>query len=187
MSHLMFVDDLIGKDSEVAAMLKCLETYCGWSCQATDPAESSVFVLRCVDGRIVNQKCHTLGCKKLGLNTNYLGAPLFLSIKKAQDFDFLRRRVEDRLNGWSCKYLSCAGKGTLIKSMAQSIPSYTMATFKVPNGVCEMDSAVRQFWWTKKKKFFVLIAITMCPSKIVNSINLKELGRPFKSYFSPPS
>jgi hypothetical protein len=38
----MFVDDLIAKDSEVAAMLKCLETYCGWSCQATDPAESSV-------------------------------------------------------------------------------------------------------------------------------------------------
>lgn len=152
-SHLMFVDDLIAKDSEVAAMLKCLETYCGWSCQATDPAESSVFALRCVDGRIVNQKCHTLGCKKLGLNTNYLGAPLFLSIKKAQDFDFLRRRVEDRLNGWSCKYLSWAGKGTLIKSMAQSIPSYTMATFKVPNGVCEMDSAVRQFWWTKKKSF----------------------------------
>ena len=124
-----------------------------WILTVAGPAESSVFALRCVDGRIVNQKCHTLGCKKLGLNTNYLGAPLFLSIKKAQDFDFLRRRVEDRLNGWSCKYLSWAGKGTLIKSMAQSIPSYTMATFKVPNGVCEMDSAVRQFWWTKKKSF----------------------------------
>lgn len=39
----------------------------------------------------------------------------------------------------------------LIRSVTQSIPVYTMATFKVPKGVCErLDVIVRRFWWGAK-------------------------------------
>lgn len=37
---------------------------------------------------------------------------------------------------------------TMIKSVLQALPIYTMSTFKIPTRICkEMDDIVRRFWW----------------------------------------
>ena len=48
--------------------------------------------------------------------------------------------------------LSSGGKEILIKSIVQAIPTYSMAIFKLPRGLCEhITSLVRKFWWGSKK------------------------------------
>ena len=44
--------------------------------------------------------------------------------------------------------MSSAGRSTLIKSVAQALPTYTFASFDVPIAVCDkLDAASRRFWW----------------------------------------
>lgn len=40
---------------------------------------------------------------------------------------------------------------TLIKSVVQSIPRYTMSTFLLPSNLCEdLDAIVQKLWWESK-------------------------------------
>ena len=43
---------------------------------------------------------------------------------------------------------SKAGRETLIKSVAQAIPTYSMSIFKLPRRVCEgINSVLAKYWW----------------------------------------
>ena len=43
--------------------------------------------------------------------------------------------------------LSKAGKGVLIKAVAQAILTYTMSCFKIVDALCdELTSMIRNFW-----------------------------------------
>lgn len=69
---------------------------------------------------------------------------------KKKLFRGLEDRVWNRVNGWEGKLLSKAGKETLIKSVAQSIPNYTMSVFQLPVGTCEeINRSLARFWWSK--------------------------------------
>jgi hypothetical protein len=64
---------------------------------------------------------------------------------------FLRDRVWNKVKGWLEKILSAGGKEILIKSVAQAIPVYSMACFRLSRGLCEhINSLIRQFWWGSK-------------------------------------
>jgi hypothetical protein len=44
------------------------------------------------------------------------------------------------------------GKEVLIKLVAQAIPMFSMAYFRLPRGLCEhINSLIRQFWWGSKE------------------------------------
>ena len=65
-----------------------------------------------------------------------------------KDFKYLQGRLETRLRGWRSKSLSQANRCTLIKSVAQTIPTYSMTTFDIPTKICDsMDALTRRFWW----------------------------------------
>jgi hypothetical protein len=50
----------------------------------------------------------------------------------------------DDLVGW--------GKGVLIMSVVQAIPTFSMSRFKLPRGLClHINSLIRSFWWGSKK------------------------------------
>ena len=54
---------------------------------------------------------------------------------------------------WRSKCLSWVGRKTLINTVAQFIPNYTMSTFSIPNSVCDkLDSLTRRFWWKPKQQ-----------------------------------
>lgn len=80
------------------------------------------------------------------LTERYLGMPTDVGHSKNGTFKYLRDRVWEKVKGWMEKLLSYAGKEVLIKAVAQAIPVYSMACFRLPRGVCEnITSIIRQF------------------------------------------
>lgn len=86
--------------------------------------------------------------KECSKDVFHLGNPLFLSKKKGESFAFLKKKVVERLEGWMTRTISKAGRSTLVKSVIQSIPVYTMSTYKLPKTFCQsLDKMMRKFWW----------------------------------------
>ncbi|POO00920.1 hypothetical protein TorRG33x02_031030 [Trema orientale] len=101
-----------------------------------------------------------LGFKAMTRSESLLGSPMFLTNNHTRDFLLIKKRVISRLEGWKGRLLSRAGRTTLVKTVIQSIPTDNMATFKLPNALCEdMNKHIRKFWWTgsfEKDRFLAL-------------------------------
>ena len=79
---------------------------------------------------------------------SYLGLPTLIGRSKYQAFSFLKERVWKKIQGWKEKLLSKAGKEVLIKTVAQSIPTYTMGVFQLPMKLCnKLNMLCAWFWW----------------------------------------
>ncbi len=49
------------------------------------------------------------------------------------------------------KFFSQAGKGVLLKAVAQSIPSFVMSCFMLPKGWClVLNKIMSKFWWGQR-------------------------------------
>lgn len=59
----------------------------------------------------------------------YLGLPSLIGKSKKRVFNFLKDRLWNKIQGWSVKCLSRAGKAVLLRSVAQAVPSYVMSCF----------------------------------------------------------
>ena len=70
-----------------------------------------------------------LGVREVDRFETYLGLPTLIGLSKYRAFSFLKDRIWKKLQGWKVTMLLRAGKGVLIKVVAQSIPMYTMGVF----------------------------------------------------------
>lgn len=60
----------------------------------------------------------------------------------------MEERFVKRMVSWKERDLSAAAKETLIKDVAQALPTYIMSVFKVPLTLCDdLMKHVRAFWW----------------------------------------
>lgn len=74
--------------------------------------------------------------------------PLLFGRSKKESFQAIKDRIWKKLKGWKEKSLSRAGKETLIKSIAQAIPTYLMSVYKFPSGVVDdINTLLARFWW----------------------------------------
>jgi hypothetical protein len=86
------------------------------------------------------------------LSERYLGMPSDVGTSVSGAFKYLKDRVWKRVQGWLELLLSMAGKEVLIKAVAQAIPTYSMACFRLPRGLCQhINSLLRNFWWGSKE------------------------------------
>ena len=113
-----------------------------------------VFPSKGVSQQFLNQIKSCWGINKLPPNSKYLGVPLFLSASSSRDLNPIKEKLENKLSGWKSKNLSWKGRATLIKSVAQAIPAYSMTAIQFPKKLCNrLDAIVRRFWWNAKSKF----------------------------------
>lgn len=152
-THLLYADDLLLASREINAnaMVKCLNYFCVWFSQQVNTDQSSIMFSK--NTKPVAQRTIKMifGFKEMRGEGEYLGNFLIFGKNKERSFGKLKERLSRRLEGWRSQLLSKAEKATLIRSMAQAIPVYTMSTFKVLKGVCgELDRLVRRFWWGAK-------------------------------------
>jgi hypothetical protein len=63
---------------------------------------------------------------------NYLGLPSMIGRKKKDMFAYIKDRIWKRINSWRGRALSKAGKEIMIKFVLQTIPSYVMSIYLLP-------------------------------------------------------
>jgi hypothetical protein len=151
-SHLLYADDLMvfsrANSSEASSILNCLTKFSSWSGQKVNMEKSSLFLSKNSTTAILNSIHSILQLKLIPTNAKHLGLPLFFLRNNNLAFDDLKLKILNRISGWKAKLLSQAARTTLIQTIANSIPSYTMSLFYLPKSFCHnIDSILRKFWW----------------------------------------
>ena len=78
----------------------------------------------------------------------YLGLPSLVSKGKKKAFNKIKDQMGKKIAGWKGKLLSCAGRETLIKAVAQATPTYSISCFKLLDSLCkELRALISRFWW----------------------------------------
>lgn len=112
------------------------------------------------------------------MDSIYLGNFFISSRNKLNNFKGLKERIEQWLQGWSKHLLSKAGKRTMIKSVIQAIPTYSMSTFHFPTSLCnDLDALIQKFWWGpgNSNRFLALKALRdICKPKDKGGLGLRR-------------
>ena len=151
-NHLLFVDDslLLFKSSNEGAVAfsNLLDFYCRASGQKISHGKSSIFFSKGVPDSVREEIKEILNVPDETLNEKYLGMSSDVGSSKNGAFRYLKDRLWSKIQGWIERTLSTAGKEVLVKSVAQSVPVYSMSCFKLPRGLCEhLNKLIRKFWW----------------------------------------
>ncbi|KAL0433785.1 UNVERIFIED_CONTAM: putative mitochondrial protein [Sesamum latifolium] len=97
----------------------------------------------------------------------YLGLPTVTGMSRKVLFQNIRDHSFTWINGWNSKLLSQAGKGVLIKSVLQSLPTYAMSCFRLPDYLLQdMEKMMRDFLWHSRgdKRVHWVVWRKMCRS-----------------------
>ncbi|XP_030478283.1 uncharacterized protein LOC115695353 [Cannabis sativa] len=183
-SHLMFADDTLlftrANTVEAGNIGMCLKKFEDWSGQLCSKQKSGILFSRnCVKSLRENIE------KKMGISTineaeKYLGNPFVFSRKKKKDFEFLRTKLMQRLEGWKMRSLSFAGRMVAVKAIASAIPSYSMSTYQLPLTSCrELDAIIRRFWWSgrlEKQRFMATVSWdSLCRPKVSGGLGFRRM------------
>ena len=78
------------------------------------------------------------------------------------------------------RLLSAGGKDVLIKSVTQVVPIFSMACFRLPEGLCShINSMLRKFWWGSKnseRKTCWVSWKEMCKPKYMGGLGFRDIG-----------
>nr|KYP44138.1 Putative ribonuclease H protein At1g65750 family [Cajanus cajan] len=150
--HLMFADDVFlffqATEKETKEVASILETFEIASGQAINFDKSEVFLNRHAPPAIHNMLSNILHVHSCETTSKYLGLPSMIGRNKNDVFRYIKERIWKKLQSWSHKSLSKAGKETLIKSVLQALPSYAMSVFMIPpRTIDEIEKLLNAFWW----------------------------------------
>ena len=151
-SNLLFADNSLlfcrATQMEVQVVIEILQTYAKASGQSINLEKSSMYFSRNTPHNQKDEIMQTLGVKEVDRFESYMGLRTLVGCSKYHSFSFLKDRVWKKLQSWKGMLLSKAGKEVLIKIVAQSIPTYTMAAFQLQVKLCdELDALCARFWW----------------------------------------
>jgi hypothetical protein len=78
----------------------------------------------------------------------YLGLPSMIGRSKKSTFKSIKDGTWRKINSWSSKHLSQAGREVMIKSVLQTIPTYVMSIFLLPSTLIDdIEKMLNSFWW----------------------------------------
>ena len=150
LSHLFFADDIFlftratAKDCRNLGQI--LSRFCESSGQLISLTKSKVWFSPRTTRRTKEQLKGILGLLTTDHIGTYLGTPVFTTRRTASSYQYLVETTSKRIEGWQTKYLSMAGRATLIKASITSIPTYAMQTTLLPQKIChQIDKLSRNF------------------------------------------
>ena len=148
-TNLLFANDSLicqANKDEVQVVSDTLQLYADASGQCINLEKSSAYFSSNVS---VEQKAwiiDKLKVKAVERFDSYLRLPTLIGWRKYDSFAFLKERVWKKIQDWKGKLLSKGGKEILIKAVAQSIPTYMMGVFQLPEKLCdELDAMCAKF------------------------------------------
>ncbi|KAL0360943.1 UNVERIFIED_CONTAM: putative mitochondrial protein, partial [Sesamum radiatum] len=93
-------------------------------------------------------------------------------------FDGFKERIWRKLNTWSSKQLSQAGRAVLLKAVLQTIPSYAMSCFRILyTFLLELESLMANFFWNCGSAFKIhwVAWAKLCMSKEEGGLGFRRL------------
>ena len=182
-SHLFFADDSLlfcqATLSNCVEISKVLKNYEEASGQQLNRAKTSIFFTKNTSLELKAQIQAMFQVPEIKSYEKYLGLPSFVGRSKVAAFGDLKGRVWRQINGWKERLLSHGGREVLIKAVAQSIPTYTMSCFSLPDGLCkDLNKMFSQFWWgyhDKKKKAHWLKWSKLCDPKDRGGMSFRDI------------
>ncbi|KAL0405816.1 UNVERIFIED_CONTAM: putative ribonuclease H protein [Sesamum latifolium] len=140
-----------GRLTGVMEVRRILEMYASASGHHVNYNKSCMMISGRVAEREKHQLTSILGVQCVTQMDRYLGLPAVGGRSRGEMFRGIRERIADRIFGWNAKLLSQAGKGVLISSVIQSIPTYVMSCFQLPLFFLRnIESSAADFWWHNK-------------------------------------
>ncbi|XP_031124165.1 uncharacterized protein LOC116026879 [Ipomoea triloba] len=151
-SHLFFVDDSLlffkANIQEAGAIKQSLTDYENMFGQAVNFHKYSVCFSRNTSVMDRDSVAAVLGVVQAPNFGKYLGLPSFVGRNKKAVFSYIEDKIKQRIGSWNKKLLSQAGKEVLLKSVAQSMPTFAMSVFLLPDSVCvAIERAMNRYWW----------------------------------------
>ena len=155
-SHLLFADDCFlffkANEEQAHVMKNILATYELASGQAISLPKSEIYCSRNVPDGLKTTITNILGVQAVLGTGKYLGLPSMIGRDRKATFAYIKDRVWQKINSWSGKCLSKAGREVMIKSVLQAIPAYVMSIFQLPHTLIDsIEKMLNSFWWGNGK------------------------------------
>ncbi|KAL0427024.1 UNVERIFIED_CONTAM: hypothetical protein Slati_2877200 [Sesamum latifolium] len=110
--------------------------------------KSVVVFSKHVEERLCHELAGILDVSIVPKHEKYLGLPTVAGRSKKELFGVIKERIWHKLNNWSSRKLSQMGRVVLIKSVLQTIPTYVMSCFCLPDSILsEIESVMASFFW----------------------------------------
>ena len=94
-----------------------------------------------------------LNCDLLQLPFCYLGIPVGANPRRRVVWDPVIRKIEAKLSKWNQRFISLAGRITLINAVLTALPLFFLSFFRVPSAIMHKISAIqRKFLWGGKQE-----------------------------------
>jgi hypothetical protein len=151
-SHLCFADDLMifsNGDVNLICMIRTVLTkFQDLSGLYPNPNKSDIFLSGVLNAER-EQIIHILGFREGELPMKYLGAPFLSSRLKVVYCKGLVDRITSKVQHWTCRTLSYAGRVQLINSVLFSIQVYWASLFLLPGQVIKnVEQIMKSFLWS---------------------------------------
>jgi hypothetical protein len=151
-SHLLFADDSLllcrATPQEAMVIKEVIHDYQEASGQLVNMAKSEICFSKHVPTSTKEDINHILPMNRVDHFSKYLGMLTHVGRSKKQVFNYIQDNVWKKIKGWKAKNLSFAGRSTLIKAVAQAVPTYVMSCFLLPKDLCsQLESMICRFWW----------------------------------------
>lgn len=164
LSHLFFADDLVlmGKANVTTArtIRNILDKFCHASGLKLNLEKSKVFFSKAGGHNFKRSISRILGFGQTANLGKYLGVHLTHGRVEIRVYAETFDRILAKMSGWKTKFLSLAGRTTLIQSVSSAIPIYSMQSNWLPEYVYDkLDRMNRDFLWSNdvdKKKMHLV-------------------------------
>lgn len=152
-THLLFADDLLlftnGKARSLRNLISVLHEYELCSGQSINKTKSTFLCSNYIIGSKKRMIKHILQMGFASLPVKYLGIPLFKGRIKKCYFDDLVANISSKIFNWKNRFLSHAGKITLVNSVLSSMSIYLLSCIHAPKGVInKINQALASFFWS---------------------------------------
>ena len=182
LTHLSFADDLLiftkGELESVVGIQKVLELFYTYSGLKLNCEKNELFSIG-VQRQEIERIHQATGFKISKLPVRYLGVPLVTKRLTARDCEPLMEKITARINAWSVKMLSYAGRLQLIKSVLFSMHNYWCRQFILSKGVlkriCQLCAG---YLWQGKESTVKGARVswkTICYPKSEGGLGIKDL------------
>ncbi|KAL0355533.1 UNVERIFIED_CONTAM: putative mitochondrial protein [Sesamum radiatum] len=151
-SHLLFADDtLIFCQATEAALLnvkQILGDFEAASGLKINNHKSAIVFSKNVEASSRVELADILNFEVVSKHDKYLGLPTVIGRSKKEVFEGIKERIWHKIHSWSAIKLSQAGRAVLIKSVLQTIPTYVMSCFRLPDTFLkELEGLMAEFFW----------------------------------------